>query len=187
MPAEALVTQKKLSFKDIYDQSAEMVLNLAFRMVGKKEVARDLMQDVFVKVYENLDHFREDSKASTWVYRIAMNHIINYIKKEKRYLFMDLLDKNYNQNINESSYWEDNISEQADKQFEEKEKELFIRKKIEELNPKYRIPLLLYRYEEMSYQEIAEYLDLSLSAVEARIHRARKKLKEKLLPWIKFF
>ncbi len=81
-------TGLKMTFDDIYKENADMVLNLAFRMTGKQEVARDLTQDVFIKVYEKSNSFREQSKLSTWIYRIAMNHILNFLKREKRIIFL---------------------------------------------------------------------------------------------------
>lgn len=178
-----------MTFDEIYKQNAEMVLNLAYRMTGKEEVARDLTQDVFIKVYENQTSFREQSKISTWIYRIAMNHVLNYVKREKRIAFFDFLEKDTKLLDNENSVtvWERNLPKQPDKELEDSQRETIIRKMINDLPGKYKIPLLLFRYEEMSYQEIAENLSISLSAVESQIHRAKKKLAEKLKPWIKHF
>lgn len=166
-----------MTFTEIYEQNADMVLNLAYRMTGKEEAARDLTQDVFFKVYQKQDSFKEESKISTWIYRIAMNHILNYIKREKKLSFFDFSQPEIGNDLsksNELTYWETNFPQQADKILEEHEKETIIRKMIDELAPKYKIPFLLFRYEEMSYQQIANELDLSLSAVETRIHRAKK-------------
>ncbi len=176
-----------LRFEDVYAETASMVLNLAFRMTGSQDVAQDLTQDVFIKVYKNLGEFREQAQVSTWVYRIAMNHIINWVKREKRMRFFSTLEKDVKEAETESSWLEENTPQSPSKQLEEHEKEVIIRKMIDRLSPKYRLPLLLYRYEDLSYKEIAGQMDLSLSAVEARIHRARKKLKEYLKPWLEYF
>ncbi len=174
----------QMTFDEIYRENAEMVLNLAFRMTGKQEVARDLTQDVFIKVYEKSGLFREQSKISTWIYRIAMNHVLNFVKREKRIAFFDFMDRD-TKNVREATvtYWEQNLPTQPDKSLEDEEKEIIVRHAIEKLAPKYRIPFLLFRYEEMSYQQIAGQLGLSLSAVETRIFRAKKKLSEILKPW----
>jgi len=165
-----------------------MVLNLAFRMTGKEEAARDLTQDVFIKVYQKKESFQELSKISTWIYRIAMNHILNYLKREKRISFLDFMEQDTSSakdNTTALSYWDQNMPSQPDKVLEEHQKEIVVRKMLDDLPAKYRIPFLLFRYEDLSYQQIAEQLDLSLSAVETRIHRAKKKLTEKLQPWLK--
>ena len=176
-----------MTFEDIYQENAEMVLNLAYRMTGKQEVARDLTQDVFIKVYEKLNSFREHSKVSTWIYRIAMNHILNFVKREKRLSFFDFIEQDI-KNVSEErtlTYWDQNLPVQPDKTLEEHEKEIIVRHFVDKLAPKYKIPFLLFRYEDMSYQQIADQLQLSLSAVETRIFRAKKKLAEKLKPWQK--
>ncbi len=181
-------TGLKMTFDDIYKENADMVLNLAFRMTGKQEVARDLTQDVFIKVYEKSDSFREQSKISTWIYRIAMNHILNFLKREKRIIFFDFLEQDTKAlPENSVTFWEQNLPSQPDKALEEQEKEMIVRHFVDQLVPKYKIPFLLFRYEELSYLEIAEQLQLSLSAVETRIFRAKKKLAEKLKPWQKHF
>ncbi len=181
-------TGLKMTFDDIYKENADMVLNLAFRMTGKQEVARDLTQDVFIKVYEKSGSFREQSKISTWIYRIAMNHILNYLKREKRITFFDFLEQDTKAMPEDAvTFWEQNLPSQPDKALEEQEKEMIVRHFVDQLVPKYKIPFLLFRYEELSYLEIAEQLQLSLSAVETRIFRAKKKLAEKLKPWQKHF
>ncbi len=174
----------EMTFDDIYRENADMVLNLAFRMTGKQEVARDLTQDIFIKVYEKSDSFREQSKISTWIYRIAMNHILNFVKREKRIAFFDFMDQD-TKNVREATvtYWEQNLPTQPDKSLEAHEKEIIIRNFVDKLSPKYKIPFLLFRYEDLSYQQIADQLKISLSAVESRIFRAKKKLAEKLEPW----
>lgn len=173
-----------MTFEEVYKENAEMVLNLAYRMTGREEAAKDLTQDIFLKVYEKQDTFREQSKASTWVYRIAMNHIINYLKRERRVRFFDFNDEASAPAYNGSTFWEENMPLQPDHQLEDGEKELIIRKLIDELPVKYRIPLVLFRYEELSYQDIAQLMAVNLSTVETRIHRAKKKLAEKLKPWL---
>jgi RNA polymerase sigma factor (sigma-70 family) len=80
------------TFEEIYEAYAERVLNLAYRMTGDAEAARDLTQDVFVKVYENLDSFERRSHVFTWIYRIAVNHVTNHLKKEKRRRWVSFMD-----------------------------------------------------------------------------------------------
>ena len=140
-----------------------------------------------MKVYQNSGTFREQSKISTWVYRIAMNHIINLMRREKRLKFFTTLEKGFSAEPNYDNMitvWEENLPTQPDSDLEENEKEAIIRKLIDELDPKYKIPILLFRYEDMSYKEIAEQLQISVSAVESQIHRAKKKLATKLKPWL---
>jgi len=174
-----------MTFENVYKENADMVLNLAYRMTGREEVARDLSQDIFIKVYRNQEYFREESKISTWIYRIALNHIINYMKRESRMSIFDFSDEKNTVLANEDlTYQQTNTPVRPDQKLENEQKEMIVRKLINDLPVKYRIPLLLFRYEDLTYQEIAQNLSISLSAVETRIHRAKKKLAEKLKPWL---
>ncbi len=100
----SLMTEEKFDFEHLYRSHAEKILNLAFRMTGREDVAKDLTQDVFLKLYERHQDFRGDSQIYTWIYRIAVNHILNYLKKEKRMRWFDLLDKNVADLFQKRSY-----------------------------------------------------------------------------------
>jgi len=176
------------SFESIYADYGEKIINLAFRLSGNRETARDLTQEIFLKVYENLDSFEGKSHIYTWIYRIAVNHIYNYLKKERRYRWLDLLDKNISDSLHENqidpAYRASNPSAPPDGAMQTSQRAEIVWKTVQTLPAKYRVPLILHHYEELSYKEIADALGLSLSAVEARIHRAKKQLIKKLEPWL---
>ena len=184
-PAEILPDTDNAAFEQIYYQYSARILNLIYRMTGSEEVARDLTQEVFVKVYENIGKFRGESQIFTWLYRIATNHTLNYLKREKRYKWLNLLDKPISEVLQENKidnqFWAVGLP-RPDRQMEKKQREQIVWKLIQQLSPKYRVPYVLNRYENLSYQEIADTLNLSLSAVETRIHRAKKELVKKLNP-----
>ncbi|RMF55066.1 MAG: sigma-70 family RNA polymerase sigma factor [Calditrichaeota bacterium] len=175
-------------FEEIYQSHGQQILNLIFRMTGNEEVARDLTQDVFLKVYENLSSFRQESQIFTWIYRIATNITLNYLKRSRKNYWVSLLDTPLKDLLRGETTLphpeRESLSSFPESQMEKKEWEKIIWKLIQELPPKYRIPYVLHRYEGFSYKEIAEITSSSLSAVEARIHRAQKKLVEKLRPWV---
>jgi RNA polymerase sigma-70 factor (ECF subfamily) len=180
---------EEISFEQLYKDYGEKILNLAYRFTGNAEVSRDLTQDVFLKVYQNLTSFRQASQPFTWIYRIAMNHFINHIKREKKWKWQQLLDKKVGDALLEDSqsgeFRTSGHFENPDKALEKAEREKIILNLINSIPIKYRAPLVLQRYEGLSNKEIAETLSLSVSAVETRIHRAKKMLMEKLQPWIK--
>jgi RNA polymerase sigma-70 factor, ECF subfamily len=178
-----------LNFDEIYKEYGKKILNLAYRMTSSEETARDMTQDIFIKVYKNLAAFKGESNVYTWIYRIALNHIMSYLKKEKRYKFFRLIDKSVTEILHEDMieprYLNNASISTPDEILEKTERDKIINSIIDSLSPKYRIPFILFRYEELSYKEISEQLGLSIPAVEARIHRAKKKLIEKLEPWLK--
>lgn len=176
------------TFESVYETYADKVLNLVFRMTGDEDTARDLTQDIFVKVYENLASFEQRSSIYTWIHRIAVNRVYNYLKRERRLQWVGLLDKTLHELLGEKqieSLWSpDAAPNTAEDRLERAERSDLLWRAVRSLPPKYRVPIVLYHYEEMSYKEVAAATGLSESAVETRIHRGRKKLLKLLKPWI---
>jgi RNA polymerase sigma-70 factor (ECF subfamily) len=175
-----------MTFEEIYSAYSERILNLVYRMTSREEVARDLTHDIFIKVYHNLGTFNQQSQVYTWMHRIAVNHVLNYLKHEKRAQWFslnseDTMDKEQHKNI-VRAFMEETNSVHADKAIEQTERANTVWSAVQSLSPKYRIPLILFHYENISYKEIAEMMELSMSAVESRIHRAKKQLIKKLEP-----
>jgi len=176
---------ENLSFEQVYAEYGKRILNMLYGLTGDEESARDLTQDVFVKVHEKLHTFDGRSSIYTWIYRVAVNHALNVLKRERRYRWLDVLDVKIGDALqNERSDTPFGVGGFAspDRKLEKKEREQVLWKALQSLKPKYRLPFQLHRYEEMSYKEIAEVMDLSMSAVEARIHRAKKMLIAELEP-----
>lgn len=167
----------KFIYKYVYDLYARMVYNVCFRMSGNKEEAEDLTQDVFVKVFNSINNFREDSKLSTWIYRIAVNISINKLRRKKVINFFAF------------DFWEDEKREKemADNSqspvniLEKSEIQQIIQEAINSLPSKQKTAIILSRYEELSYKEISKIMELSLSAVESLIFRAKENLVKKLI------
>lgn len=175
------------SFDDIYHAYAERVLNLAYRFTANDDASRDLTQEIFIKVYENLGSFEKRSQIYTWIYRIAVNHITNYLKKERRRRWVNLLDRTVSDVVHDEGvdpFYASRVSSVgADQKLEDSERARIVWAAVRTLPVKYRVPMILFHYEGLSYNEIAESMGLSLSAVESRIHRAKKQLIKKLEPW----
>jgi RNA polymerase sigma-70 factor (ECF subfamily) len=176
------------SFESIYQAYGERILNLAFRLSGNRETARDLTQEIFIKIYENLATFEGKSHIYTWIYRIAVNHIYSHLKRERRYKWLDLLDKSVSDSLRKDQldpgFRMSSPSPSPQNGMQSSQRAEIVWNMIQSLPTKYRVPLVLHHYEELSYKEIAEAMGLSLSAVEARIHRAKKQLIKKLEPWL---
>jgi RNA polymerase sigma-70 factor (ECF subfamily) len=177
------------SFEEIYAEYAERTLNLLYRFTSREQVARDLLQDVFVKVYENMESFEKRSQIYTWIYRIAVNHAINHVRRERRTLWFNLLDESVGELLKREKVEMSGIGGgdvlRPDEILERSEADQFVQRAVDSLPVKYRIPFVLFKDEHLSYNEIADVLEISLSAVESRIHRARKMLMKKLAPVLK--
>lgn len=177
------------SFEEIYRTYGERILNLLYRFTPREQVARDLLQDVFIKVYEHIGTFENRSQIYTWIYRITVNHALNYLKRERRNVWFDFMDESVGElltreKIETAGFGKDD-SPRPDQIVEDQEREQLAKQAIDSLHPNYRIPFVLFKDEHLSYDEIAKVLSISHSAVETRIHRARKALIKKLGPIIR--
>ncbi len=180
--------KRELDFDQIYHENAGRVLNLCFRMTGNEQAARDLAQDVWVKVLRNLSQFEGKSAVSTWLYRISVNHVKNYYKSEKRRRLREVLNLDILRGWNEI---EEQVDDYPDPQGEtpadplqQKERSRIVWEMVQKLPEKQKLPLILFRYEDLSYQEISEILGVSISSVESRLHRAKISLQKMLEPFI---
>lgn len=177
---------RALTFEEVYNEYGERVLNLLFRFTSREHVARDLLQDVFVKVYQNMEAFEQRSQIYTWIYRIAVNHALNYLKRERRTVWFDILDESVGDLLKHEKIEVPGLGVsrtlQPDEVLESSELDQFVHRAIESLPLNYRVPFLLFKDEHLSYAEIAKVLDISVSAVQSRIHRARKMLVKRLRP-----
>ncbi len=163
----------KSAFEELVKKYEHSVFNLIYRYIGNYTEVEDVAQEVFIKVWRKARSFRGKSMFSTWLYRIVVNHCLNYRSKYKqRPLSLDqMMEK---ENIPNS------MKQEID--FEKKKKAEIVRKAIDDLPGKQRMALILSKYEGKSYKEIAEFMNKSLSSIESLIFRAKVNLKKKLQP-----
>ena len=164
-------------FRQLVDKYQQMVLNTCYGFVNDRDDAKDLTQDVFIEFYNSIHSFRGDAKISTWLYRVAVNKSLNFIRKNKRkQLFGNLESMFAGKNEPQSSG-----SYNTDAGMENDERTLALNKALGSLPKNQRIAFTLHKIDGVPYSEIAEIMNVSLSSVESLIHRARTNLKKKLL------
>lgn len=172
--------KQNIDFEELVLSLQEKVRNTCFRYVNNVEDADDIAQEVFVKVYESLDSFREDSQLSTWVYRIAVNKSIDFLrskKRKKRFAQLTSLIRNTSEGEEVLEISNFNTPE---KDLEDKERAQILNWGLASLSENQKTALILSRYEGFSNKEISKIMELSISAVEALQHRGKKNLKKKL-------
>ncbi|MCI8342198.1 MAG: sigma-70 family RNA polymerase sigma factor [Firmicutes bacterium] len=155
------------AFEEILGRYKNLVYSVVLRMVNDAEDANDIAQDVFVKIYKNLDKYSPEYKFSTWVIKIATNTVIDFRRKKKP----DCVD------IDDIAF-EPADKETPESSFSKKESRQELLKAVEKLPDMYKVLIILYHFEDMSYQEIADVVGISLSKVKNRIFRGRKILKD---------
>ena len=170
---------QQIDFESIVKHNQEKVRNICFRYVNNVDDADDIAQEVFVQVYESLSHFREEAELSTWIYRIAVNKSLDFIRsnsRKKRFAQLTSLFKSGEdeQIVEIPSY------KTPENELENKERKEVLDWALNNLPENQKSAMVLSKYEGFSNKEIAKIMDLSVSAVEALMHRAKKNLQNDL-------
>jgi len=156
------------AFEDIYKVFSGYVYAIAYRVLGNKEDAEEVSQDVFVKIYRNLHKFNFRSALKTWIYRITTNVAINMYKKTIKH-------KKRNVEYDDTIFSEKNKGSKVEK-IEIEDKERTIKKMLEILPVDQKMCIVLKDIEGLSYEEISKALGVKLNTVRTRLKRAREKL-----------
>jgi len=164
-------TNKELPFTQIIKKYQERLYWHIRRMVIEHEDANDILQNMFIKVWKNLDNFREDSQLFTWLYRIATNETLTYLEKKKKRFAVSLSD--------DESFYINKI--QADKDFDASKLEWKLQIAIQQLPEKQKLVFNLRYYDEMPYEEMSKILGTSEGALKASYHHAVKKVENYIL------
>ncbi len=176
---ELIKANNQDAFRDMVIKYQTLVINTCYGFVHNQDDAQDIAQEVFIEVYRSIHKFRQESKLSTWLYRISTNKSINYIrdnKKNKWLLSLDLLfEKEQPENENNTSV------DSPQEVLEQDEKKKILYQAIDNLPDNQKIAFTLYKYDDLSYKEIAEVMKISLSSVESLIFRAKRNLQKKLI------
>jgi len=179
---EELISQLKAgneqAFRHLVESCQDMVYNTVLGIVQDMQEAEDVAQEVFIQVYRSIGTFRGEAKLSTWLYRIAITKSLDWQRKKK-----------LRKGVNIVASWI-GIGEPANEpvhfyhpgvQLEQKEKAAIVFKAIQSLPDNQRVCFLLLKTENLSYEEVADILQLSIKAVESLMHRARENLRKKLV------
>lgn len=165
------------AFEDIIKKYEKKIFSLIYNMLRNENEIEDIAQEVFIKVYKNLDKFHGDSSLYTWIYKIATNLCLDQIKKRKDIIYMD---EKLRVNDDEVEIQIPSDEKTQDELYEQKELKQKLEKCIEKLPEKQRAMIVLRDIKGLAYDEIAEILELKLGTVKSQINRARLKLKELL-------
>ena len=179
----ALVARAKAgdmgAFSDLITHYDRRVFRMAKQITQNDDDAEDVLQETFLKAYSHLDDFQGNSKFYTWLVRIAVNEALMKLRKRRSDRTVPLdepIDTGEDEVVREIAVWEEN----PEQRYSREELGSILDEAIESLKPAYRTVFILRDIEELSIEETAEALDLSISAVKSRLLRARLQLREKL-------
>jgi RNA polymerase sigma-70 factor (ECF subfamily) len=178
-----LVAQAKAgdqnAFAELVNRYERKIYRLAKNITRNDEDAEDVLQDAFLKAYTHLDNFKGDSKFYTWIVRIAVNEALMRLRKRKTDRSVPLdepVDLGEETVQREIAVWEDN----PEQQYSQEEWRKILDEAVESLKPDFRTVFVLRDIEELSTEETAETLGISVPAVKSRLLRARLALRERL-------
>lgn len=162
------------AFRFLVERHQERVRNLVYSIFHDPELVDDLAQEVFIKAYEALPHFRFESSFYTWIYRIAINKCRDEMRRRKVKKWFSL------QTVSESADRE--LSDKTSVHPENTEAQEIVAKGLQSLPEKFRLAVLLKDIEGLSYEEIAEIMQCQIGTVKSRLSRARSMLRTALKP-----
>ena len=162
----------KDAFGELLQRYKNLVYSVALRMINDKEETNDLAQEIFIKIYSNLEKYQPEYRFSTWTIKIATNHVIDYRRKKRH------------ETVNIDEMGDTLVTDRAENPeaaFLAKEQSQSLHLLIDDLPEMYKVPIVLYHQQGLSYTEISEITGEPLSKVKNRIFRGRKMLKEGLI------
>lgn len=170
------------AFRELIDLYKNKVYNTIYQFTQNHDDTQDISQDVFMEIFLSANKFRNESSVATWIYRIAVNKAINYIKKNKYHrLTLKLKNVFFTTHKDESFPEPYDTSILPDAKLENNELALLLQNAINTLPENQKTAFILHKSEDLSYKEISEIMKISLASVESLMHRARKNLQKKLL------
>ena len=171
--ARGLQQGEKYLFAELVERYEAKILRYARRFLFNFHDAEDAVQEVFIKAYTNIRSFDADRRFSPWLYRIAHNELLNTLRK-KIHEPVPFFDP-------DTLIPHPIAPEETDHTIKAKELKELMSANLDKLPPKYREPLVLYYFEDLSYQEISDIMQIPASTIGVRINRAKQALRKNLL------
>ena len=172
------------AFAELVDKYKQPVMNFIFRSLRDEIEAEDLAQNVFLQAWKSRGRYKQTAKFSTWLFTIARNLCLNEIRRRSRHPAESIEEAHAEHEDLPRQQYEDKSQIAPPEKLLHGELAQKIEEALAELPENQRTAILLCRQDELSYEEIAEILDCSLSATKSLIHRGRETLKEKLKPYL---
>lgn len=172
----AIKTGDERAFQTLMQRHQGLVANTCFGMLQDRADADDVTQEVFIEVFRSIHKFRGDSKLSTWLYRIAVTRSIDLLRKRKRRNKIRRFQTFFG-GEEVVSNMADNRSSSAQELLENEERAAILAEAVAKLPENQRVAFTLSKYEDLTYQKIAEVMNKSVPSVESLLFRAKKNLK----------
>lgn len=166
---ESILADREARFEQLFGEHHGEIHIYLCRLVGDDKQAEDLAQDAFVKAYRALARLPKEANARAWLYRIATNTALDWLRRRRLISWLPLFDRDSHPAVR-LSFAESSLESVA------------VRQALADLPARYRVPLVLYACQDLSTQEIADILQISRGAVKTRLFRAREKFRQLYAP-----
>lgn len=173
---ELAVSKDSEAFGEIVKRWERKIFALCFGMLGREDDARDAAQETFIAAYRNLANFRGEAKVSSWLHRIAVNQCLT-VKRRAKTRSEEFLDED---DGSEDRVFIAPLQNSPSRQAEQFERLKLVRTAVSSLPTDLRQVIVMKEFEDMTFQEISETLEIPLSTVKSRLYTALKQLKMKL-------
>ncbi len=171
------------SYERLMKKYYQLIYNLVYRMISRKEDVEDLTQEAFIKAFNSLHNFDKQFAFSTWLFKIATNNAIDYLRKKKLATFS--IDKDFDSDDNDMKFEIPDNEYKPDRIMMDDQMKTVLEEAIESLPPKYKLVIVMRHKQEKEYEEIAQELKIPLGTVKAHIFRGRELLNKYLKDKIK--
>ena len=179
---DRIANRDEKAFKLFVEQYHQMVINVCNNILNNYDDAMDVSQEVFIKIYESIDSFRGEAKITTWLYRISVNKSLNFLRSKKKHKLFTAIDIIFGDRNNpDPEDKEPNPGENIE--IEENKKALYYA--LKKLPEKQNMAISLNNFEDLSYKEISEIMQISITEVGVLINRGKKKLQKLIIEYYK--
>ena len=178
--ASALRERSEEAYELLVSRFQQPVYNLVYRLLADPGESCDVVQEVFLKIFRNIGTFRSQSSLKTWIYRIAVNEVHNYRRWFFRHRRQEVVLEDESQG---GKNFGDTVPDRGRSPYDcalDGEKRVMIEEALARINPMFRAAVVLRDVEDLSYEEIADILDISLGTVKSRITRGRDAMRRQL-------
>ena len=174
--AQQVIKGDLTAFEELVTRYQKPIFKIAYRMVGHKEEAEDLTQEVFIHIYQIMNHFNPEKKFKPWLYRVAVNTCISRLRRKRKVVVLSFDDA-----LTGSADFDNVRAVSPDKNVEIQELQREVFRAVLEMPENYRAMIVLRYQLDLTNSEIAETLGITRENVEVRMHRAHKNLRRILL------
>jgi RNA polymerase sigma-70 factor, ECF subfamily len=178
---EACQSGDREAFRELYDAHKDRVWTIALRFTGDESAARDVTQQVFLKLFTSIAGFRHESNFRTWLYRMVANECMDEFRKRRRLIPLDIFgpdERDDDRGEVELKEWREEPLQEG--QLARLEISEAVQAAVMQLKPKLRMAIVLKYFEDLSYEQMAEALGCSMGTVASRLNRGHKALAQKL-------